>query len=141
MNEIKIKHNPSEFSLKRHRVQQWQTWSKEISVFPWHFNEQETIYMVEGEVIVTPDGGTPVTITKGDFAVFPKGMSCIWDVRQPVLKHYQLKSSLAREAARKVRMLLTMPEVSVRRLSIPTLAIFSMMLALSFGFVDLVLPN
>lgn len=134
MNEIKVNHNPSKFSLKKHRVEKWETWSKEISVFPWHFNEQETIYMVEGEVIVTPDGGSPVKISKGDFAIFPEGMSCIWDVRQPVLKHYQLKSSFARESARKVRMWLTLPEISIGKVTIPKLAIITMMIALVSGF-------
>jgi uncharacterized cupin superfamily protein len=137
MNDIKINHHPSKFSLKKHRVEKWSTWSKEISVFPWYFDEQETIYMVEGEVIVTPDGGTPVTITKGDFAIFPEGMSCVWDVRKPVLKHYQLKSSFARETVRKIRMWLTLPEMSIGKFTIPKLAIITMMIALVTGFAGL----
>ena len=57
--------------------------------FPWTYDEQETCYVLEGEVVVTPDGGAPVTVKAGDLATFPAGMSCIWDVRVLIRKHYQ----------------------------------------------------
>ena len=28
---------------------------------------------------------------KGDFVTFPKGLSCIWDIKAPVRKHYNFK--------------------------------------------------
>jgi len=45
--------------------------------------------MLEGEVIVTPDGGKPVSIKAGDFAIFPAGMSCRWNVLKAVRKRYR----------------------------------------------------
>jgi hypothetical protein len=27
----------------------------------------------------------------GDFVRFPKGLSCIWDIEEPVKKHYDFK--------------------------------------------------
>ena len=39
--------------------------------------------------MVTPDGGAPVQVGKGDLVTFPAGMSCTWDVRRPVKKHYR----------------------------------------------------
>ena len=48
----------------------------------------ETCYFLEGEVVVTPEGGEPVTVGQGDMVTFPRGISCTWDVRRPVRKHY-----------------------------------------------------
>ncbi|HUK83157.1 MAG TPA: cupin domain-containing protein [Verrucomicrobiae bacterium] len=67
----------------------WPIWEKEVSEFPWHYDEAETCYLLEGDVIVTPDGGEPVHFGKGDLVTFPKGMSCTWKVLKPVRKHYR----------------------------------------------------
>ncbi len=53
------------------------------------YEESETCYLLEGEVIVTPDGGQPIKIGPSDLVTFPAGLSCTWDVRAPVRKHYQ----------------------------------------------------
>ncbi len=95
------------------------TWGCGVSKFPWTYGETETAYVLEGEVIVTPNGaerfltfatgpqpppthqcalckpfpmhsgGEPVEIKAGDLAVFPEGMSCTWDVKKPINKHYK----------------------------------------------------
>jgi uncharacterized cupin superfamily protein len=44
--------------------------------------------LLEGDVIVTPRGGAPVHIGAGDLVTFPAGMSCTWEIRQMVRKHY-----------------------------------------------------
>jgi uncharacterized cupin superfamily protein len=62
--------------------------TKEVSNFLWHYDEGETCYFLEGDVIVTPEGQPPVHVGKGDLATFPKGMSCVWDIRKAVRKHY-----------------------------------------------------
>jgi uncharacterized protein len=59
-----------------------------VSEFPWHYDEVETCYFLEGDVEVTPEGGKPVRMGKGVLVVFPKGMSCTWQVLKPVRKHY-----------------------------------------------------
>ena len=89
MAEIKIDHKPSEDHLKKLGVKSWPTWEKEVSEFPWHYDEPETCLFLDGEVVVTPKGGKPVRVGKGDFVVFPKGMSCTWKVEKPVRKHYK----------------------------------------------------
>ena len=88
MSEINIKHNPPQAVLDELGVSDWPIWAKEVSVFPWTYDQAETCYLLEGEVIVTPDGGAPVTIGKGDLVTFPAGMSCTWDIRRAVKKHY-----------------------------------------------------
>lgn len=37
-------------------VQSWPTWGCEASKFPWSYSENETCYVLEGRVTVTPDG-------------------------------------------------------------------------------------
>jgi hypothetical protein len=34
-------------------------WEKEVSAFPWSYDEPETCLILEGDVEVTPDGGSP----------------------------------------------------------------------------------
>ena len=86
--KIKIEHQPSKATLETLGVFTWSIWTKEVSEFPWTYDEAETCYFLEGDVVVTPDGGEPVTMGKGDLVTFPSGMSCTWKVNIPVRKYY-----------------------------------------------------
>ena len=86
--EIRVESDPPEERLAALGVRDWPIWEKEVSSFPWTYDEAETCYLLEGEVVVTPDGGAPVEIRAGDLVRFPAGMSCHWDIRVPVRKHY-----------------------------------------------------
>jgi uncharacterized cupin superfamily protein len=86
---IKIEHQPSETRLQELGVKTWPTWSKEVSEFPWTYDESETCYFLEGDVMVTPNGAEPVSMGKGDLVTFPAGMSCTWEIRGDVRKHYK----------------------------------------------------
>ena len=70
-------------------VLSWPIWTKDVSIFPWTYDSEETCYFLEGDVIVTPEGGAPIRVGKGDLVIFPAGMRCTWDVRVPVRKHYR----------------------------------------------------
>jgi uncharacterized protein len=89
MNKIKTHRNPSEDQLRELSVNEWPIWEKEISSFPWTYDEMETCYFLEGDVVVIPEGGEPVQMGAGDMVVFPKGMNCTWDIKKPVKKHYR----------------------------------------------------
>jgi uncharacterized cupin superfamily protein len=89
MHRILIEHNPSPAKLDVIGVYDWPIWEKEVSRFPWTYDTRETCYLLEGDVIVTPDGGQPVRIQRGDLVTFPGGMSCVWEIRSPVRKHYR----------------------------------------------------
>ena len=89
MSEIKVEKNPLPSTLDELGVKSWPIWTKEVSTFPWSYDEPETCLFLEGEVVVTPDGGAPVSVGKGDFVTFPSGMSCTWKVLKPVRKHYR----------------------------------------------------
>jgi len=88
MSQIKVEHNPPQERLNKLGVPGWEIWTKEASEFPWSYDEQETCYFLEGDVTVTPDGGQPVKMGKGDLVTFPKEMSCTWKIRGDVRKHY-----------------------------------------------------
>jgi uncharacterized cupin superfamily protein len=88
MSKIKVERNPSEDRLNELGVREWPIWTKETSSFPWSYGDSETCYFLEGDVVVTPDGGEAVEVGKGDLVTFPSGMSCTWEIRQPVRKHY-----------------------------------------------------
>jgi hypothetical protein len=64
------------------------TWEKEESEFPWHYDEQETCLVLEGEVTVEA-GDQTVTFGPGDLVVFPKGLDCVWKVKKRIRKHYK----------------------------------------------------
>ena len=86
MSEIKIIKNPTKAQLEG--VFDWPIWTKEPSSFPWHYDSNESCYFLEGDVTVTPEGGEPVTMGKGDLVTFPAGMSCHWEISVAVKKHY-----------------------------------------------------
>jgi len=92
--QIQVQHNPAETQLKTLAVAKWPTWQKEVSVFDWTFHEQEQAYILEGECVVTPVGGAPVSFGKGDFVVFPAGLKVRWEVKQPLHKHYHLDGNV-----------------------------------------------
>lgn len=89
MPAIKVERNPSRQRLERLGVFDWAIWSKEISVFPWRYDCDETCYFLAGEVVVTPEGGDPVVMGKGDLVTFAAGLACSWDIRREVRKHYR----------------------------------------------------
>ena len=70
------------------KCKSWGTWGCEASKFPWTYGSAETCYLLAGEVTVTPDGGEPVSFKAGDIVTFPAGMSCTWDVKVAVKKHF-----------------------------------------------------
>ena len=71
------------------RVFSWGTWGCDVSKFPWTYDSNESCYLLQGQVTVTPDDGrNPATFGKGDFVTFPAGMSCTWDVSEAVQKHF-----------------------------------------------------
>ena len=88
--KIEIK-KPNMEDMEKEGVMSWPIWEKEVSEFPWRYDMEETCFFLEGDVVVTPDGAEPVEMGKGDLVTFPKDMSCVWNIRQAVRKHYTFK--------------------------------------------------
>lgn len=85
---IEIVRDPDRADLERRGVFLWDVWTKEPARFPWTYDDEEVCYFLEGDVLVTPDGGQPVRMGAGDLVTFPAGTSCTWEVRAAVRKHY-----------------------------------------------------
>jgi uncharacterized cupin superfamily protein len=60
---------------------------KEESEFPWTYDSMESCYFIEGDVTVVTDEGE-VSMGKGDYVEFPKGLNCTWQIKQRVRKYY-----------------------------------------------------
>ena len=65
-------------------------WGCGVSEFDWYYDSEETCLLVTGEVTVTHSGGS-ASFGAGDMVTFPRGLSCVWKVTQPVKKHYIFK--------------------------------------------------
>ncbi|MCW8826852.1 MAG: cupin domain-containing protein [Gammaproteobacteria bacterium] len=87
--KIMVEHQPEDSRLNALAVTSWPIWEKEVSEFPWHYDEQEICYLLEGEVEVTPDGGEVASFGAGDLVTFPAGMDCYWKITKAVRKHYR----------------------------------------------------
>lgn len=88
MSTITIEHNPSPERLLELGVAGWPIWEKEVLTFSIDFDETETAYVLDGEILVTPVGGEPVRIVPGDLVVFAAGLDSHWEVVKPLRKHY-----------------------------------------------------
>ena len=80
---------PTEEELNELGVKSWGIWEKEKSVFDWSYSDTETCYILKGEIEVTDNStGEKLEFKKGDLVQFPKGLECVWNVKQPVRKYY-----------------------------------------------------
>ncbi len=87
---IEIK-KPSPEDLSDLGVMSWPIWEKEVSSFDWHYDQKEICFFLEGKVVVETEDSKKVEIGKGDLVIFPKGLSCNWQVKQGVRKHYKFE--------------------------------------------------
>ncbi|MDE1921324.1 MAG: cupin domain-containing protein [Candidatus Omnitrophica bacterium] len=79
---------PTQENLKNLKVFSWPVWTADASSFDWQYDQKEVCYFLEGEVTVKTPYET-VSFGKGDLVTFPKGLSCTWQVRKDVRKHYK----------------------------------------------------
>lgn len=85
--EVKIIHEPTEYLLENLNIKSWPIWEKEISTFDWYYDETEVCYILEGEVLVHTKN-SEYLIKKGDLVKFKKGLSCKWEIKKDIKKHY-----------------------------------------------------
>jgi len=104
MQNIVVDNKPAQTTLDSLNVAKWPTWEKEVSVFPWVFPEQEMAYILEGECVITPEGGKPVKFGKGDLVTFPAGMKASWEVKKPLHKHYKLDGNALTQILRRIKL-------------------------------------
>ncbi|KPK84378.1 MAG: cupin [Phycisphaerae bacterium SM23_33] len=79
---------PTEQQVQEMGARSWPIWTCDVSKFDWHYDQQETCLILEGKVTVSA-GNERVSFGPGDMVVFPVGLDCVWDVAEPVKKHYK----------------------------------------------------
>ena len=58
----------TETTIQELGIKNWPIWTCDVSSFDWTYEDQETCLLLEGEVTVAPEGGTPVRFGAGDFS-------------------------------------------------------------------------
>ncbi|AQQ08307.1 hypothetical protein L21SP3_00083 [Sedimentisphaera cyanobacteriorum] len=90
ISDIKTNNNPSE-ELKA-ECEGWPVWQSPAREFDWFYTETEMALIIEGEVeIISLDGKESVKLEAGDYAEFPEGLECRWNVTKDLKKHYNFK--------------------------------------------------
>ena len=87
--DIKIE-KLDEKTIEERGIRSWPIWEKETSRFDWYYDQIEECLLLEGKVIVETEEGT-VSFERGDFVTFPRGLSCVWDIKEAVRKHYNFR--------------------------------------------------
>jgi uncharacterized cupin superfamily protein len=77
---------PTEQEIKN--TESWNIWTKEISEFPWHYDDPETFLVLEGAAQVTDSDGNRIEFKKGDMVRFEKGVKCTWKIISDIEKRY-----------------------------------------------------
>ena len=67
------------------------TWEATPGTYHATYGAYEFVHLIDGQITITPDGGSSVTIKPGDaFAVEP-GFAGTWKIEKPVRKHFCIK--------------------------------------------------
>lgn len=70
-------------------------WDCTAGRFNWYFDADETIYVIEGEVIITAEGQEPRSLRAGHAALFYAGTRSEWYVPEYVRKHAILRPHIS----------------------------------------------
>ena len=81
---------PSKVEVSKMDFSRWGTWECGVSTFPWSYDATETCYILAGHVVVETKNGK-TEFKQGDLVVFPKGLTCKWNVLEPVRKYYKFE--------------------------------------------------
>lgn len=68
----------------------WDIWKRGPSIFDWHYDEQETCFILEGYAIITNEDGDSFEIEEGDWVIFPESSDYTWEIKEKIIKHYKL---------------------------------------------------
>lgn len=74
-------------------------WECTPGLFNWHYAQDETVTLLEGEVFISEAGGDERRLGPGDMAFFPAGSKATWRVTKPVRKVAVVREALPRPVA------------------------------------------
>lgn len=67
------------------------TWEATPGSYHATYSAYEFVHLIEGEITITPDGGSPVKVGPGDAFVIEADFKGVWVVEKPVRKHFVVK--------------------------------------------------
>ncbi len=67
-------------------------WECTAGKFRWEYTWDEFVMVLEGDAIITPEGGKPLTLRAGDFGYFPSGLKVEWHVPRYIRKTFVLRT-------------------------------------------------
>jgi hypothetical protein len=71
-------------------------WDCTAGHFNWHYNKDETVVVISGEVFIADEKGEERRLGPGDMAFFPAGTSCTWRVTRHIRKVAVLRETMPR---------------------------------------------
>jgi hypothetical protein len=78
---------PSEAEIAEAKT--WPEWEKEVSQFPWSYDEQETCLILAGHAVVDGTEGEHAEFGAGDYVIFPVGLQATWKIDEAIKKKYK----------------------------------------------------
>lgn len=67
-------------------------WEATPGTYRATYEAWEFVHLIEGRIVITPDGAEPRTVGPGDAFVVEKGFSGTWKIEEKVLKHFAIRS-------------------------------------------------
>ncbi len=66
-------------------------WRATPGIYHATYSGWEFIHVIEGEAVITPEGGDPVSIGPGDALVLEANFVGTWEIKKTILKHFTIK--------------------------------------------------
>ena len=66
-------------------------WEATPGTYHATYTDYEFVHMIAGRIVITPDGGEPVTVVAGDAFVVEADFKGTWKIEETVRKHFDFK--------------------------------------------------
>ena len=67
------------------------TWEATPGTYEATYNNFEFVHLVEGKIVITPEGGKSHTVKAGDYFVVKQDFKGTWKIEEKVLKHFYIR--------------------------------------------------
>ena len=67
------------------------TWEATVGSYHAVYAAYEFVHLIEGRIVITPEGGASVSLNPGDAFVVEPGFTGVWKIEAPVKKHFAIK--------------------------------------------------
>ena len=66
-------------------------WEATPGTYHATYSQYEFVHLMAGRIVITPDGGEPVTVQAGDAFVVEADFAGTWEIQEAVRKHFDIK--------------------------------------------------